>query len=62
MTEMSTSNNACVVKFIGGPWDGMSKLQDHDKYCSINVLKDGVLFMYARKSKNLYKLKRKLKQ
>ena len=26
----STSGNACIIKFTGGPWDGMSGLYDCD--------------------------------
>lgn len=31
----SSSQNACVIKFIDGPYHGQSGLYDHDKYNSI---------------------------
>jgi len=31
----STSNNACILKFIDGPFDGESGLFVHNKYDSI---------------------------
>lgn len=31
----STSHNACIIRFVGGPWDGKTGLFDHDKYDGI---------------------------
>lgn len=31
----STSPNACVIRFVGGPWDSESGLFDHAHYDSI---------------------------
>lgn len=31
----STSQNACIIRFVGGPYDGQSGLYDHDRFHSI---------------------------
>ncbi len=35
----STSPNCCIIKFVGGPWDGKSGLYDHHNFQSIQVCK-----------------------
>jgi hypothetical protein len=33
----STSPNACMIRFTGGPYDGQSGLYDHAQWNGINV-------------------------
>lgn len=30
--DYSTSQNACVIRYVGGPLDGQQELVDHDHY------------------------------
>ena len=54
----STSPNACVIQFRGGPYDGQRGLFDHDHFDSIQVSCYGErkTYRYRRSTKCEYTL------
>ena len=56
--SISFSDNACVLRFVGGPWHGACGLYDHPYWKSINVwmLNEDKTYVYRRTGKFTYAL------
>jgi hypothetical protein len=59
----SMSRNACMIRFIGGPYDGQSGLYDGAFYDSIGFITEGASYSYVplEKGKPVYRLNRVIK-
>lgn len=55
--QVSTSLNACMIRFINGPYNGLAGLWDHDNWTSIQVWDSakGRNYVYTKVGPRLYR-------